>query len=157
MFGDATASKIASIPLTDSSISRRIVDMSQYVQEQLSSQLKQADFFCLQFDESTDVAGQAILTGFARYPHENKIIENIFCCCALPERTTGEQIFRAIEDKLKEMELEWTSVVGVCTDGASAMIGNKSGLAKRIKDVANPDFESSHCVLHRESLASKSL
>lgn len=157
MFGEAAATKIASIALSDSTISRRIVDMSQDVQKQLCSQLKKADFFCLQFDESTDVAGQAILNGFVRYPHENQFIENIFCCCALPERTTGEQIFSTIDDKLKDMELEWTSVIGVCTDGAAAMTGKISGLAKRISDVANPDFESSHCILHREALASKSL
>lgn len=157
MFGETAATKIDSIPLSDNTISRRIVDMSQDVQKQLCSQLKNADFFCLKFDESTDVAGQAILTGFVRYPHEHQIIENIFCCCAIPERTTGEQIFFVIDNKLKEMELEWISVVGVCTDGASAMTGPKSGLAKRISDVANPDFESNHCVLHRESLASKSL
>lgn len=159
MFGEAAAAKVASIPLSDKTISRRIMEMSLDVQEQLRFQLKSADFFCLQFDESTDISGQAILNGFVRYPHphENKMIENIFCCLSLPERTTGEQIFFAIDEKFKEMELEWTSLVGVCTDGAAAMIGKNRGLAKRMSDVANPDFESSHCILHRESLASKGL
>lgn len=48
-------------------------------------------------------------------------------------------------------------MVGVCTDGAAAMTGKKSGLSKRISDVTSPDFESTHCVLHRESLAAKGL
>lgn len=157
MLGDAAATKIDSIPMSDNTICRRIADMSKDVQKQLCSQLKNADFFCLQFDESTDIAGQAILTGFVRYPHENQITESIFCCCALPERTTGEQIFFAIDDKMKDMELEWTSVIGICTDGAAAMTGKMKGLAKRISDVANTDFESNHCILHRETLASKSL
>lgn len=58
---------------------------------------------------------------------------------------------------MKELELEWSSVVGVCTYGAAAMTGKKSDLSKRISDVASPDFGSTHCVLHRESLAAMGL
>lgn len=106
MLGDSAAEKVDAIPLSNDTISRRIVDMSHDVQKQLCQQLKNADFFCLQFDESTDIAGKAILTGFVRYPHEYQIIENIFCCCSLPERTTGEQIFFAVDEKMKELELK---------------------------------------------------
>lgn len=117
--------------------------MADDVQQQLSEQLRSAGIFCLQFDESTDIAGEAILIGFVRYPHNNKIIENLFCHCSLPERATGEQVFLAIDGKMKEMDLDWKNVVGVCTDGASAMTGKNSGLAKRIFEVAHADFESS--------------
>lgn len=157
MFGDTATPKIDAIPLSARTISRRISDMSGDVQEQLRLQLKSAGFFTLQFDESTDIAGQSILMGFVRYPHGNYINENIFCCCALPERTTSEEIFFKIDGKIKEMELEWTSVIGVCTDGAPAMRGEKSGLVKRIADVAHTDFESSHCILHREALVAKDM
>lgn len=157
LFGDTATPKIDAIPLSARTIARRISDMSRDVQEQLRLQLKSTDFFTLQFDESTDIAGQSILTGFVRYPYEDRIYENIFCCCALPVRTTGEEIFFKIDEKMKKMELEWTSVIGVCTDGAPAMRGEKSGLVKRIADVAHPDFESSHCILHREALVAKNL
>lgn len=157
MLGDAAASKIDSVPLSADTINRRIREMAQDVQQQLSEQLGRAGIFCLQFDESTDIAGEAILIGFVRYPHNNEIVENLFCHCSLPEHTTGEQVFLAIDSKMKEMNLDWKNVVGVCTDGASAMTGKKSGLAKRISEVAHADFESSYCILHRESLASKKL
>ena len=46
--------------------------------------------------------------------------------------------------------------IGVCTDGAAAMIGRLSGLTVRIKEVA-PECEATHCVIHREMLASRKL
>lgn len=157
MFGEAAMAKVDSIALSNSTVSRRVSEMANDVQQQLSLQLKEAGDFCLQFDESVDVAGEAILVGFVRYVTGAKIVEDIFCCCSLPQRTTAEAMFFAIDEAMKKLELEWKNVVGMCTDGARAMIGNKTGLAKRISDVANGDFESSHCVLHREALAAKSL
>ena len=46
--------------------------------------------------------------------------------------------------------------VGVCSDGAAAMIGEKSGVITRIKQLA-PECASTHCFIHRESLATKKL
>lgn len=157
MLGDAAAKKMESIPLSATTVTRRIIDMSQDVQAQLRSQLFEAGCFTLQFDESTDVAGEAILIGFVRFPNDGKIIEELFCYCALPERTTSEQIFAAINQKMLDYDLNWKCVVGLCTDGAAAMTGSKSGLAKRVADHAHDDFISLHCVLHREALASKHL
>ncbi len=45
---------------------------------------------------------------------------------------------------------------GVCTDGAPAMLGSKSGFQKRVKEVA-PNSKGVHCIIHRFALASKTL
>ena len=44
----------------------------------------------------------------------------------------------------------------VCTDGAPAMIGKKSGFAALLKKKV-PDIIVKHCFLHRHSLAAKTL
>ena len=44
----------------------------------------------------------------------------------------------------------------VCSDGAAAMIGEKSGVIKQIKDFS-PECVSTHCFLYRKSLATKKL
>lgn len=93
--------------------------------------------FALQFDESTDIANEAILIGFVRYAHDFKIEEEIFCMCSLPERTTGEQVFETIDTKLKDYALDWNGVIGLCTNGAAAMKGRRKGLANRMSNVAN--------------------
>ena len=38
--------------------------------------------------------------------------------------------------------------VGVCSDGAAAMIGEKSGVITRIKQLA-PECASTHCFIRR--------
>ena len=43
-------------------------------------------------------------------------------------RTTGEDIFRTIDCSMKENNLPWINCVGICTDGAPAMVGPKKVL-----------------------------
>lgn len=155
--GESAVEKIKTIPLSHQTIARRIEEMATDVKEQLISRLRKSVHFTLQFDESTDLTNQAILIGFVRYVHGEEIVEDIFCFCSLPDRTTGEKIFQAIDDIFRKYKLDWKSVIGLCTDGAGAMLGKNVGLAKRISEVANDGFVSSHCMLHREALASKKM
>lgn len=157
MFGPSGEKKIEMIPLSHQTIGRRFSEMANDVVNQLCARLNKSINFALQFDESTDITNQAILVGFVRYVHDFKIVEDIFCLCSLPDRTTGEKIFEALENKFQEYQLDWKSVVGLCTDGAAAMRGAYKGLTKRISDVANENFVSAHCILHLEALASKKM
>ena len=52
--------------------------------------------------------------------------------------------------------MKWEKLVGVWTDGAPAMLGCRSGFITRVKQ-KNPDAVGTHCVIHREALASKTL
>lgn len=155
MFGQSLAAKLNSIPLSRQTISRRISEMACDVKSQLITRLKESVYFALQFDESTDVSNEAILIGFVRYAHQEKSLEDIFCFYSLPERTTGEKIFEAIEQKMQEYQLDFKNVIGLCIDGAPAMLGKYVGLAKRMSNVANEKFESSHCKIHVRRLHPK--
>lgn len=44
----------------------------------------------------------------------------------------------------------------MCTDGAAAMVGKKKVLKARVLQVA-PHVNFTHCIIHREALASKTL
>lgn len=46
--------------------------------------------------------------------------------------------------------------MGLCTDGAAAMTGEKSGLMARVKEIA-PKATFTHCFLHCEALATKEM
>ena len=52
--------------------------------------------------------------------------------------------------------LQREDVCGVCTDGAPAMLGSRSGFTKKVKKLA-PEAKGTHCFIHRYAFASKTL
>src|SRR5215469_32185 len=107
-------------------------------------------------DESTDVAGLAILLAIVGYPYENSFEEDMLMCSPLPTNTTGDEIFNKINIFFEENHLSWNNYIDICTDGAKAMTGKTAGSASRIKSKA-PHCRSSHCILHRQALAMKQM
>jgi hypothetical protein len=57
---------------------------------------------------------------------------------------------------ISENSLEWAKCVGVCTNGARSMSGCYGGLQAFIRS-KDPETLWTHCVIHREALASKYL
>jgi hypothetical protein len=60
---------------------------------------------------------------------------------------------------MKELELPWTKITGVATDGAPGMIGKKTGLMGTIRremDKKNPELNMDlHRIIHQQSLCGK--
>src|SRR4029434_8662881 len=91
-----------------------------------------------------------------RFVDRASIREHFLFCKAMPEKTTGEEIFRVTSEYLNQGRLQWDSCVGVCTDGAAAMVGRIKGFVSRVTE-RNPDVVVTHCFLHREALVAKTL
>lgn len=68
----------------------------------------------------------------------------------------GELQVRKLDTFMVEEHLSWEKCVYVCTDGAAVMTGHRSGVVTRIK-AKNPKIAATHCMLHRQALASKSM
>lgn len=64
--------------------------------------------------------------------------------------------FYLIDDFFKKHSIEWEKLCGVCTDGALAMLGCKSGFQSLVKRV-NPEVIGTHCMIHRQVLTTKTL
>ncbi|GFW33091.1 zinc finger BED domain-containing protein 5 [Trichonephila clavipes] len=154
MLDEKSAKHASTVPLSNDTVSRRIHDLASYVKQELVTRLQKARFV-LQIDESTDVAGLAILLVIVRYLYENSF-EDMLMCSPLPTNTTGEEIFNKINIFFEENNLSWNYCIDVCTDGAKAMTGNTAGLVSRIK-IKAPNCSSSHCILHRQALAMKQM
>ncbi|XP_060124933.1 zinc finger BED domain-containing protein 5-like [Zootoca vivipara] len=156
MLGPEAAKEIAKVPLSDNTISRRINDMSADIESVVMEKIRISEKFALQLDESTDISGHAQLLANVRFVDGDAIRENFFFCKALPEKTTGEEIFRVTSEYLEQGGLKWENCTSVCTDGAVAMVGRTKGFVSRVKE-RNPDVIVTHCFLHREALVAKTL
>ena len=124
----------------------------QVIEEVKSSPVK----FCLQFDESTDIASCAVLLGYIRYVHCNMIKEGFLLCENLTTTTKGEDVFNTVSHFLQSNGTDWHRVQQVSVNGAPAMMGGQRGFNGFVKR-ENPSIQIDHCAIHRYSLASKTL
>lgn len=156
VLGPAAAAKVSAIPLSNDTVSRRIGEMADDIECQVLDRVRASDWFAIQLDETTDISNLAILLVYVRYMHEGIFQEEFLCCKELPQSTTAGEIFRVLNEYITGHGLLWERCIGICTDGAAAMTGRHSGVVARVKAVA-PDVQGTHCIIHREVLASKRL
>uniref|UniRef100_A0A3B4VDX5 HAT C-terminal dimerisation domain-containing protein n=1 Tax=Seriola dumerili TaxID=41447 RepID=A0A3B4VDX5_SERDU len=156
MGSEDCANKLKTIPLSDNTIARRIVEMADDVKTQLIEKLRSAQGFSIQIDETTDITNYAQLLAFVRFEDSGTMCEEFLFCKPLPGRTTGAEIFTVIDNFFKDNDISWQNCVALCSDGARAMSGYQTGLLAHIRKAA-PGIIWTHCMIHRESLASKEL
>ncbi|XP_042221384.1 protein ZBED8-like [Homarus americanus] len=65
-------------------------------------------------------------------------------------------VFEVVLNFFDENRPLWDSLVRVCTEGAPPMLGSRSGFVNKVKK-KSPSVVVTHCVIHREALASKTL
>ncbi|XP_072384632.1 zinc finger BED domain-containing protein 5-like [Diabrotica undecimpunctata] len=77
MLGPDMTKKIDNVQISNSTISKRIHSISDFVEREreLINRLKTCEFFSLQLDESTDITGLAVLLVFVRFSFGMKIEE----------------------------------------------------------------------------------
>lgn len=156
MIGPDAAKEIEKIPLSDSTIKRRIDDMSDDMESVLNEKLRLRRKFALQIDDSTDASGLCQLIANVRYVDEDGVTENFLFCKELENHATGDEIFRVTDEYLREHDLSWDMCVGLCTDGAASMTGRVRGFVTKAKQ-RNPTMVVTHCMLHREALTAKTM
>lgn len=155
MIGEKEAETLKTIPLSNNTVARRISDISEDVCDQLLEKLKGKDF-AIQVDEATDIHRDAHLIGYVRFVDKTILREELLFCEPFSNNANAETIFDIIDNFFKQSGLTWDKCIGLCTDGARAMSGEYTGLRARIKAVA-PEAVWTHCIIHREALASKGL
>ena len=87
IIGEAAASKLKLVSLSNDIIKRRIVEMSDDIECQLLERIKSSPYYSIQLDESTDVSNAALLFVFVRYCAEGNIHDDLLFCKELPTRT----------------------------------------------------------------------
>ena len=92
-----------------------------------------------------------------RYVKDKTIREESLFCKPLQTTTTtiASDIFNLVKDFFIEHYLHLSLIDSICTDEASAMLGNCSGFAALLKEV--PTLKVTTCMIHSQALASKSM
>ena len=76
--------------------------MSVDIQACVIEKMKQHNKFCLQIDESVDVAGIPQLMVYVKYIFDDGIQEEFLFCYHLQTTTMGEDIFRVVDTHFKD-------------------------------------------------------
>lgn len=149
--------EISKISLSNNTVRRKINDMTADVCNQVCQKIRASAFRAsLQLDESTDIANQSQLIAFVRYEKEKKAKEKFLFCELLTTTTTAEEVKKLVDYFLEKNGLSWMQFQHICTDGAPAMIGVRTGFVTLVKSNW-PHISNSHCSLHRCALASKTM
>ena len=82
--------------------------------------------------------------------------DSILFCSPLESTTKAVDVMETLAIFFDQEKLKWENLCGVCTDGAPAMLGARSGLQTLVGD-CSPDAVSMRCMIHRQALASMTL
>jgi hypothetical protein len=97
----------------------------------------------VQADESTDTVNLL----FVRYELNGEDHDDVLFCQPFPTRASGVDIFKVIDDFIKDSHLDWGRCVGTSTDGARAVTGGQKGAVARNQAVTQEE-KSTHCCRH---------
>ncbi|GFS28299.1 protein ZBED8 [Nephila pilipes] len=150
--------KLEAIPFSNDVIQSRIVEISCNILKQIINELKASPFpFSMQLDETTDISNCSQLLVFVRYVSADTIKEEFLFCEPLLQTTKAVDVLAILNVFFSKHDFDWKQKLhSLCTDGAPAMLGNKSGFAHLVKKEA-PNVIVTHCFLHRHALATKTL
>jgi len=152
-------SAITDMQLSRNTVTRRVVEISSNLKNQLMIDIENCTAFSLQADESTDVADVSQLIIFIRMVFKDfSTKEELLTIIPLKSKTRGEDIFQNFKTFANSIQLQICKLVSITTDGAPAMTGRHNGFIAYCKnDCDFPDFLSYHCIIHQQALCAKTL
>lgn len=125
--------------------------LSQYVQNYLINQIKNAKYFSIIIDETTDNSCTEQVSICFRKVDDNFNISKLFLGFFVTEYSNYIALFTLITNVLTKFGLTISDCRGQCYDGAANVSGYISGLQKRIVDLENRAMKV-HCVAHTLNL-----
>ena len=141
---------------SNDTIKSKIHEISENIKSKVISKIISSPVFALQLDESTDVSNFSQLLVYIRYVAYERINEAFLFFQTLETTSKVANVFQVLINFFDKTELNWSKLVGVCTDGAPAMIGANSGLISLVKQ-KNPAIQKTHYMIHKEALVPKTI
>ena len=109
-------------------------------------------------DESTDISDTAQVAFFVRAINDNfEVIEEFLGLELMHATTKGIDLFETLKLCVEKNNIEWIKLDSVCTDGAPALTGKKSGCLALLEQFLDRTILKYHCIIHQEALCGKTL
>lgn len=132
-------------------------ELANNLQNQLKEKGKDFIAYSLAMDQSRDITDTAQLSIFICGVNSDLCItEELLGIKAMHGTTTGKDIFEQVSYCVNNMKLPWNTLVGLMTDGAPAMCGEKTGLGCGRKcgtrivqgslQSTTPSYTKKHCM-----------
>ncbi|XP_033606232.1 general transcription factor II-I repeat domain-containing protein 2B isoform X1 [Cryptotermes secundus] len=150
------------ISLSARTVARRAEDIGSNITNQLIKKANDFEWFSLALDELTDITDTAQLLLFIRRVNADfEVTEELASMNSLRGTTTGEDIFKEVEEMLTKYNLKWNQLKCVTTDGGKNMSGTGKCLVGSIYTACEnarctrPMFIN--CIIHQHVLCGKYL
>lgn len=135
MCGQKEAKKLNSVPLSARIVEERISILAENVKEQVIVALKQAKYFAIQLDETTDFSSNSQLMVYVRYKGADNFEEELLFCSPLELRSRGIDVYNKVNEYFNAQSLKWENCISVSLDGAPAMLGHITGFSAFVKKI----------------------
>ena len=126
--------------------------MGLQVLRDIATSLHSAKFYSIMVDETTDVSNKEQAVLCFRWVSDDLIAHEDFVGLYGIENTEAKTLVNMILDVLTRLNLSIKKLRGQCYDGASAMSGPRSGVAKQIRDLESRAVYT-HCYGNSLNLA----
>ena len=124
--------------------SSRVCDaLRTWVEESLLKRLHKAPFFSIMADECTDVTTIEEVTICCRWVESGVPEEHVIEILPL-KKANAESIYSALVEYYREKNIQLGRLIGMGFDGAATFSGDKTGVQRRLKELA-PLFVHCHC------------
>ena len=120
--------------------------------ETVAKNIQSSSFYTVMVDETTDCANHEQVVICLRWVDDCFDVHEDFIGVYAVENICSDSLVQVIKDVLLRMNLALSKMRGQCYDGASAMAGSKSGVAKKLSD-DEPKAIYTHCYGHALNLA----
>ncbi|XP_014771690.1 zinc finger MYM-type protein 6-like [Octopus bimaculoides] len=145
------------IPLSNSTISRRIDEMANDVKHQLINILQSSEF-SIQVDKSTAVDNQCLMMVCIRYFNEDlQPCEEMLFTERLPIDSKGAIIFHTLKSFLFGHNIPLSNILACASDGAPSMIERYKGFSSLPNREISHQILTVHCLAHQQHLVAKNM
>ncbi|XP_053319641.1 general transcription factor II-I repeat domain-containing protein 2-like [Spea bombifrons] len=145
--------RVKMMPLSRQTTARRIVNLSQNIEDQLKKELNSCLSFSIALDESTDMRDTAQLCIWIRLVTKDfEVKEELLALSPINDRTRGCNILQAASKEFEKFGLNMQKLTSLATDGAPSMKGKNEGFSRLFQLKEKVCVPSFHCIIHQESL-----